>query len=161
MKKSDYWNCYQSTGFISCLRAIETLTKSIQQIINYYSISDFLLAHSDSAKEYLYYSNLLDFFVLGSFAVLLSFGSKIVTRKICNKSDYSDNAQLFTDNKTFIEIAIVIIGGLLLVIQFQTFYFGYIHTLIMFRQTDCMINYKFFCDISIYKNSYWSTVVIL
>ena len=125
MKKSDIIEiAVKVLGLYLCWRAIESLTKAIQQISYYYNVSEMMLTNTGSSRSIFNITIFLDFFVVGSFAVLFTFGSKIVTRRICNQSDFSDNAQLFTDNKTFIEIAIVIIGGLLLVNSIPDFLFG-------------------------------------
>ena len=57
----------------------------------------------------------LNFIFLIVLAILLIAGTKKITRWLTSLSDYQENAKLFAERKVIFEIALVIIGGLLLV----------------------------------------------
>jgi hypothetical protein len=59
--------------------------------------------------------NGLNFIFLIVLAILLIVGTKRITRWLTSPSDYQENAKLFAERKVIFEIALVIIGGLLLV----------------------------------------------
>ena len=59
--------------------------------------------------------NGLNFIFLIILAILLIAGTKRITRWLTNPLDYQENAKLFAERKVIFEIALVIIGGLLLV----------------------------------------------
>jgi hypothetical protein len=49
--------------------------------------------------------------LLLAFLYLLIFKTKQVVKKLCSASDYEEDVKLFTDKKTILEIALLIIGG--------------------------------------------------
>jgi hypothetical protein len=58
--------------------------------------------------------NSLQFILLCILAVFLIAKTKFITRLVTNTADYQDNVKLFADRKVIYEIALLIIGGLLI-----------------------------------------------
>ncbi|WP_184549143.1 hypothetical protein [Mucilaginibacter sp. FT3.2] len=68
-----------------------------------------------SEQVNLLWVNGLSFFLLLALAVFLIAGTRFITRLITTKTDYQENAKLFADKKVIYEIALIIIGGILIV----------------------------------------------
>lgn len=74
-----------------------------------------MTAEQGSEQGNLLWINGLSFFILLAFALFLIAGTKFITRLITAKADYQENAKLFADKKVIYEIALIIIGGVLIV----------------------------------------------
>lgn len=59
--------------------------------------------------------NCLSFVLLFILAIFLIAKTKFITRVVTSSADYQENAKLFADRKVIYEMALLIIGGLLIV----------------------------------------------
>lgn len=103
--------------FIMVFQSIVELSSAILMITTFsYDSKD-----AESWKNILILLSVFKLVLLTSFAILLTFGSATVTKKICRKEDFNSDASLIADKKTMIEIALIIIGGLLFTNELPAF----------------------------------------
>jgi len=115
MKKSDI---YEIAVKILGLYLVIYLISMFQQFVGSLLIL-FSGQHGFSNNDSIGFLNLLITLVYWAlyigFIYLLLFKTKWIVKKICVESDYAENAQLFADKKTIFEIALLIIGGVMVV----------------------------------------------
>ena len=75
------------------------------------------ISGADHATEQmnLFWLNIINFAFMLALSIFLIAGTKLITRLITNSADKQENVKLFADRKVIYEIALIIIGGLLIV----------------------------------------------
>ena len=75
------------------------------------------ISSADHAGEQmnLFWLNIANFVLMLAFAIFLIAGTRFITRLVTNTADRQENVKLFADRKVIYEIALIIIGGLLIV----------------------------------------------
>ncbi|WDF80944.1 hypothetical protein PQ469_13110 [Mucilaginibacter sp. KACC 22773] len=75
------------------------------------------LSGSDHASEQmnLFWLNIINFIFILALSIFLIAGTKLITRAVTTATDKQENVKLFADRKVIYEIALIIIGGLLIV----------------------------------------------
>ncbi|QEC80081.1 hypothetical protein [Mucilaginibacter ginsenosidivorax] len=75
------------------------------------------ISGSDHATEQmnLFWLNIINFVFIMALSIFLIAGTKLITRLVTNSADKQENVKLFADRKVIYEIALIIIGGLLIV----------------------------------------------
>ncbi len=63
----------------------------------------------------LFWLNIVNLVLMLCFALFLIVGNRFITRLITNAADRQENVKLFADSKQLYEVALIIIGGLLIV----------------------------------------------
>jgi hypothetical protein len=111
MRKSDI---YEFAIKILGLYLVVSVIEHLREVISYATI---LIQLHDKPEQIggfdqtpLLIVTLFNFLLLTTFTWLLIFKTRKLTSLICTKEDYSETTKLFTDKKTIIEIAIIIVG---------------------------------------------------
>ena len=111
MRKSDI---YEFAIKILGLYLVVSVIEHLREVISYVTI---LIQQHDKPGQFggfdqtpLLIVTLFNFLLLTTFTWLLIFKTRKLTSLICTKEDYSETTKLFTDKKTIIEIAIIIVG---------------------------------------------------
>lgn len=111
MKKSDI---YEIAIKILGLYLVVSVIEHLKEVITY---ATFLIQFHDKPQLMggfdqtpLLIVTIFNFLLLTTFAWLLIFKTRKLTSLICTKEDYSETTEFFTDKKTIIEIAIIIVG---------------------------------------------------
>jgi hypothetical protein len=75
------------------------------------------ISSADHAGEQmnLFWLNIANFVLMLAFSIFLIAGTRFITRLITTTADRQENVKLFADRKVIYEIALIIIGGLLIV----------------------------------------------
>jgi hypothetical protein len=75
------------------------------------------ISSADHAGEQmnLFWLNIANFVLMLAFAIFLIAGTRFITRLVTTTADRQENVKLFADRKVIYEIALIIIGGLLIV----------------------------------------------
>lgn len=111
MKKSDIIEiAVKILGLYLFMMVLKSIVESTATILYLNSFLDGSYV-SASEKTIIVLMSILGLLLQCSFAILLTFGSATVTRKICRADDFSNDAKLIAGKNTLIEIAIIIIGG--------------------------------------------------
>jgi len=113
MKKSDIYEVAIKILGIYLLVADISKLPGLITFIGHQSTS--LSGQDNGQDNQMMVVNGLNFVFLIILAILLIACTKRITRWLTNPSDYQENAKLFAERKVIFEIALVIIGGLLLV----------------------------------------------
>lgn len=121
MKKTDIVDlAVKILGLFLFIKLINTIVESGATVLFFGQLSE-MYGISGSAKTIMILMSVFGLLFNAAFAILLTFGSKTITRKICSGSDYEENAKLFADKRTILEIATIVIGGFLLVFVLPDF----------------------------------------
>ncbi|WP_295718570.1 hypothetical protein [Mucilaginibacter sp.] len=75
------------------------------------------ISSADHAGEQmnLFWLNIANFVLMLAFSIFLIAGTRFITRLVTTTADKQENVKLFADRKVIYEIALIIIGGLLIV----------------------------------------------
>lgn len=75
------------------------------------------ISSADHAGEQmnLFWLNIANFVLMLAFSIFLIAGTRFITRLVTTTADRQENVKLFADRKVIYEIALIIIGGLLIV----------------------------------------------
>jgi len=79
------------------------------------SFSNISTADYPTQQMNLFWLNVVNFALIFVFCLFLIFGAGLITRLITNTADKQENVKLFADRKAIYEIALIIIGGMLIV----------------------------------------------
>jgi hypothetical protein len=113
MKKSDI---YEIT--IKVL-GVYLLVSNLSKIPGFFTFLKSFSAISDAdhvnEQMNLFWLNIANFVLILAFSLFLIIGNRFITGLITNTADRQENATLFAANKEIYEVALVIIGGLLIV----------------------------------------------
>lgn len=113
MKKSDI---YEIT--IKVL-GVYLLVSNLSKIPGFFTFlkSFSAISAADHANEQmnLFWLNIINFIFLLALSVFLIAGTKLITRLITDTTDRQEDVKLFAESKVIYEIALIIIGGLLIV----------------------------------------------
>ena len=111
MRKSDI---YEFAIKILGLYLVVSVIEHLREVISYATV---LIQYHDKPEQFggfnqtpIFLVTLFNFLLLTTFAWLLIFKTRKLTSLICTKEDYSETTKLFTDKKTIIEIAIILVG---------------------------------------------------
>jgi hypothetical protein len=124
MKKSDI---YEIAIKILGLYLVITVIELLKELLTYSTI---LLQYKNNPGIYggvnqvpVFIVTVLNFVLVTVFAGLLIFKTKKLTSLICKKEDFIETAKLFTDKKTIIEIALIIVGLVTIILTIPEFGF--------------------------------------
>ena len=113
MKKSDV---YEITIKILGIYLLVADISKLPGLLTFLSSHDGTMNHEQGAEQInALWINGLSFALLLILAVFLIAKTKSITRVVTSPIDYQENAKLFADRKVIYEIALLIIGGLLIV----------------------------------------------
>ena len=111
MRKSDI---YELAIKILGLYLVVSVIEHFREVITYATV---LIQIHDKPGQFegfdqtpVFFVTLFNFLLLTLFTWLLIFKTKKITGLICVKEDYTETTKLFTDKKTIIEIAIILVG---------------------------------------------------
>jgi len=111
MKKSDI---YEFAIKILGLYLVVSVIDHLREVITYVTV---LIQAHDKPELFggfnqtpVFIVTVFNFLLITTFTWLLIFKTKKLTSLICTKEDYSETTKLFTDKKTIIEIAIILVG---------------------------------------------------
>ncbi len=112
MKKTDIYEIsIKILGIYLLVADISKLPSLLTFVQNHTSTT----TEQGSEQANLLWINGLSFLLLMAFAIFLIAGTKFITRIITVTADRQENVKLFADRKVIYEIALLIIGGLLIV----------------------------------------------
>jgi hypothetical protein len=114
MKKSDIYEITIKILGIYLLVADISKIPSLLTFVQNHSTTA-MTAEQGSEQTNLLWINGLSFFLLMGFAIFLIAGTKFITRFVTVTADREESVKLFADRKVIYEIALLIIGGLLIV----------------------------------------------
>jgi len=113
MKKSDI---YEIT--IKIL-GVYLLVSNLSKVPGFFTFlkSFSAISGADHAAEQMnmFWLNIINFVFMLALSIFLIAGTKLITRLVTNTADKQENVKLFADRKVIYEIALIIIGGLLIV----------------------------------------------
>lgn len=113
MKKSDI---YEIT--IKIL-GVYLLVSNLSKIPGFFtflkSFSTMSATEHPAEQTNLFWLNIINFVFILALSVFLIAGTKFITRLVTSATDKQENVKLFADRKVIYEIALIIIGGLLIV----------------------------------------------
>lgn len=111
MKKSDI---YEIAIKILGLYLVISVIDHFKEVISYATV---FIQYQDKPEQFggfnqtpIFIVTIFNFILLTALAWLLIFKTRQLTSLICKKEDYVETAKLFTDKKTIIEIALIIVG---------------------------------------------------
>ncbi|GAA3993965.1 hypothetical protein [Mucilaginibacter dorajii] len=114
MKKSDIYEItIKILGIYLLIADISKLPSLLTFVQNHGTTA--MTAEQGSEQSNLLWINGLSFLVLMAFAIFLIAGTKLITRMITMAADRQESVKLFADRKVIYEMALLIIGGLLIV----------------------------------------------
>jgi hypothetical protein len=114
MKKSDIYEItIKILGIYLLVADISKLPSLLTFVQNHGAVA--MTTEQGSEQSNLLWINGLSFLVLMVFAIFLIAGSKFITRLVTVRADREESVKLFADRKVIYEIALLIIGGLLIV----------------------------------------------
>lgn len=128
MKKSDIIEiATKILGLYLFINMITSLKDLFSLILTLNSMSkNFPDTTSTEGMTIMIIGTIIYILVLLAFATFLTFSSKTITKRICKPIDYDENVNLFTDKKSFYEIAFVIIGGIVIVWTIPEFFLRFL-----------------------------------
>lgn len=111
MKKSDF---YEFTIKMLGIYMVISLIENLKEVI----MSGIFLIQSQGDQQQIndfdltpvFFVTLIIFLILIAFTWLLLFKTRKIASLICTKEDYAETTKLFTDKKTIVEIALIIVG---------------------------------------------------
>jgi hypothetical protein len=122
MRKSDI---YEFAIKILGLYLVVSVIEHFREVISYATV---LIQTHDKPGQFggfdqtpIFIVTLFNFLLLTIFTWLLIFKTRKLTSLICTKEDYSETAKLFTDEKTIIEIAIILVGLMTIIFTIPEF----------------------------------------
>ena len=117
MKKSDIYEiAIKILGLFLFLTSITIIKEIAGTFMLYFQLRNEPEIMGQYGSAYII-SVFVQLFVVLAFASFLTFGTKIIAKKVCKPNDYEESVKLFTDKKDIYEIAFVIIGLLTIVLS--------------------------------------------
>lgn len=122
MRKSDI---YEFAIKILGLYLVVSVIEHFREVITYATV---LIQIHDKPGQFgefdqtpIFIVTLFNFLLLTLFTWLLIFKTRKLTSLICTKEDYSETTKLFTNEKTIIEIAIILVGIMTIIFTIPEF----------------------------------------
>src|SRR5439155_3946369 len=134
MKKSDIFEvAIKILGLYFLLTVIGTL----RDVLTYVAFATQSKEYSDASAQFnqapFLIVSIFIFMLLLAFALLLTFKTKVIVKKICSPTDFEETAHLFTGKKVIYEMALIIAGLLLILWTFPDFVFKLMNYLLVVR----------------------------
>jgi len=122
MRKADFIDiAIKIFGIYLFVKLLALFDELISAFTFYVYLSDNNITRQSDNKIILTVA-VIQFLITLSAAVFMTFGSKLITRKICSDQDFeSKDILLFSDKKSLIEIVLYVIGILLIVYSIPDF----------------------------------------